>query len=119
VHPLRGPHRLLGLVQHLLGGFPKGPACVRKLHASLGALEEWHPQLVFELTNLLAERGLRDVQARRRPAKVEFFRDDQEVTQMAKFHSNSFYDLVTPIFYIGRHHTWAASLWQGSSSQVH
>jgi hypothetical protein len=51
---------------------------------------------------------LRDMQSCCRAAKVEFFRDDQEVAQMAKFHSNSFYHLVR-CFYIldsiihGRH----------------
>ncbi len=37
-----------------------------------------------------------------RAAKVEFFRDHQEVMQMAKFHSNSFYNLVRCFYILDR-----------------
>jgi hypothetical protein len=108
VGPLRRLHCVLGLCQHLPCGLLKGPARICELHAPFRALQEHNSQLVFELANLLAERGLRDVQPRRCPAKVEFVRDDQKRAQMAKFHSNFFSHLVTPVLDIGQKHTRAA-----------
>jgi hypothetical protein len=108
VGPLRNLHGVLGLRQHLSCGLLKGPARICELHVPFRALQEHNAQLVFELTNLLAERRLRDVQPCRCPAKVEFVRDDQKRAQMAKFHSNSFLHLITPVLYIGQKHTRAA-----------
>ena len=75
MNPLCNPYRLLGLLQHLPGGFLKGSTGIGELHTSLRTLEEYHTEFVLKLVNLLAERRLRDMQSCCRAAKVEFFRD--------------------------------------------
>jgi len=59
VDPLRRSDCLFGLFQHLPRGLPKSSSRLRELHTPLGALDEQDPQLIFELANLLAKRGLR------------------------------------------------------------
>ena len=54
--------------------------------ASGGAFEKLDPKLFLKLLNLACQRGLGDMQARRGPANVLFFRDRDEVFQMSQFH---------------------------------
>jgi hypothetical protein len=93
---LYNPYRLLGLLQHLPGGLPKGSTGIGELHASLRTLEEQHAEFVLKLVDLLAKWRLRDMQSCCSEAKVEFFRDHHKVVKMAKFHSNSFYHIYGP-----------------------
>ena len=50
-----------------------------ELYTPLRALEQQHPQLGFELANLAAQRGLRDVQARGRATEVQCLGHGDEV----------------------------------------
>ena len=57
--------------------------------ASLGAVEQPDPELEFELADLLADRGLRDMQALCRTAEVQLLRDGDEIPQVPEFHCRS------------------------------
>lgn len=50
-----------------------------------GAGEEWEPKNFFELTNLLGEGRLRQVEPLRRAAKVQLFCNRDKVAQMPQF----------------------------------
>ena len=57
-----------------------------ELDAAVGAVEQHDVQLALELADLLAERGLRDAQARRGAAEMQLLRDGQEVAEVAELH---------------------------------
>ena len=56
--------------------------------ASLGPVEQPDAELLLELADLLADRGLRHVQALRRAAEVQLLRDRDEVPQVTEFHGD-------------------------------
>jgi hypothetical protein len=45
-----------------------------------------HPQFLFQITNLPAERWLRDTELRRRLREVQQFGDDHEIAEVSEFH---------------------------------
>ncbi|ENR01454.1 hypothetical protein H721_02480 [Brucella ovis IntaBari-2006-46-332] len=49
-------------------------------------MKQHYANLVFKITNLLAERGLADAKLCRRAREVSLFRHGQKITQMAQFH---------------------------------
>jgi hypothetical protein len=55
-----------------------------QLDPSARAQEQWRAELVLELADLVAQRRLRDVQARGRAAEVELLGDGEEVAQQAR-----------------------------------
>ena len=57
----------------------------RELYRARGAREQLVSHDLFQLTNLLRERRLRQVQAIRCSPKMQFFRDGYEVAQVSKF----------------------------------
>ncbi len=63
-----------------------GLACQRQLHAPAGAHEQLGAQFLLQLSDLQAQRRLRDMQALRGACEAQLFRQGDEVTQMAQFH---------------------------------
>jgi hypothetical protein len=57
-----------------------------KQHPALAPVEKPDPQFFLQLTNLIAERGLRNVHSLGGPSKVEFFGDGDKVTKVSQFH---------------------------------
>jgi hypothetical protein len=62
-----------------------------ELDAAVRAMEQVDAELAFELSDLLAERRLRHVQARRGAAEVQLLRDGQEVAEVAELHGGDSY----------------------------
>ena len=58
----------------------------REGHAPLRALEQARAQLLLQRLDLHRQRRLRQMQALRRPAEVQFFGDGHEVAQVAQLH---------------------------------
>jgi hypothetical protein len=50
------------------------------------AIQQWCADHFLELTDLLAEGRLRGTQAGRRAREVQFFRNGDEIAEMAQFH---------------------------------
>ena len=71
--------------------FQESVSRLRQFHATLVAYEQHDTQIIFELTNLAAQRGLRDVQLFRRLREVEVFRDSDEIPNVTQFHEPVFY----------------------------
>ena len=67
----------------------KARPCVRQLDAAVRPMEEPDAEVLLEATDLLTERGLRDVKALRGSAEVQLFRDGYEVAEVAKFHERT------------------------------
>ena len=96
---------------------------VREFDAPLCPSEESRLQLLFELPDLMTERGLRDLQFRRGLAKVQRFGDRDEVAQMSHFHARQapsfktsrWYLLIEQIENIGRNGTRLASIFASCS----
>src|SRR5262249_51239608 len=85
---LRGAHgalRLCEYLTHLVGErLPGG----RDLDAPLRALEERDAGFLLELSDLLAERRLRDAEAPRGAPEVQLLRYGEEVAQVAELHQD-------------------------------
>jgi hypothetical protein len=62
------------------------PPRVGQRHAARRALQESDPELDLEPAQLLADRGLDDVQALGRAPEVQLLGDGHEVVQLAKLH---------------------------------
>jgi hypothetical protein len=67
----------------------EGTAGVRELDSTARATEETDSEVALETTNLLTERRLCDMKARRRSTEVQFFRDGDEIPKMSKFHGET------------------------------
>src|SRR5574339_171120 len=74
--------------------FAKDPSLLGELDAAADAVEERRAYLAFELTDLMRERRLRDVQCRSRLGEARRFCDLQEVLQVPQFHNVA--DLLMP-----------------------
>ena len=70
---------LAGLDQEGLAGPGQRDAAFRALH-------QLHPQLLFQLLQLLAEGRLGDVAAYRRPSKMQLFGQGDEAAQSTSIH---------------------------------
>ena len=66
--------------------YERGPAGRSQFDGALRAMQQSHPNFLFEIENGLADRGLGHVQATGRFAVVQMMSDASEVTQMAKLH---------------------------------
>jgi hypothetical protein len=55
-----------------------------QFHATAGSGEQRSSQLLFKRADLHAQRGLDNIQARRRAAKVAFFSHGKEITKVAQ-----------------------------------
>ena len=72
-------HRLAHLRERLAGFLEEQPAGVGKRYVAVGALEQAHPELVFQRLNLLTERRLGDAQQLRGAAEMQLFGNGYEV----------------------------------------
>jgi len=64
-------------------------SCLRQRNLPLGPVQQPHTEFRFEFANLLANRRLCDVQSRRGATEVQFLRDRDEISEVAKFHPRS------------------------------
>jgi hypothetical protein len=64
-------------------------AGVREPHHVVGAFDEVHSQLGFELPDLLAQRGLGHARPLGGPTKMKFIGHHHEIAQMANFDHRS------------------------------
>ena len=62
------------------------PAGVGQLDMTLGPVEQRNPKFCFQLSNLLAEGRLAEVEPLRRMAEVESVGDGDHVPQMTQLH---------------------------------
>src|SRR5262249_16792143 len=60
-----------------------------QLDPAVGAVEQPHAQHLFQDLDLLAERGLRDAEARGRAAEMQLFGQHTEVAEVTELHSYS------------------------------
>jgi hypothetical protein len=67
--------------------YERGPAGRSQFDGALRAMQQSHPNFLFEIENGLADRGLGHVQAAGGFAVVQMMSDADEVTQMAKLHN--------------------------------
>jgi hypothetical protein len=65
----------------------KSAAGVAQPHAAFAAVKKAHAHLVFELADLSAESGLRDVEFLRRARETEVVRDGNKIAQVTEFHA--------------------------------
>ena len=80
----------LRLLEHAAGLRQQRPSRIGEQDAALRAVEQLHAELGLELADLLADGGLRDVQALRRAPEVQLLGDSDEVPQVAEFHGRPF-----------------------------
>src|SRR6266576_2959219 len=64
---------------------PWTPAALRR-NSSLVAFEKFYLQLILQILDLTAKRGLRDVQSLGRATEAQIFSDADEVSKVPKFH---------------------------------
>jgi hypothetical protein len=68
----------------------KGSAGVSQLHAMRAANKQWYADLVFEISNLTAQRGLGRMQPLSRcHREAAFLGDRDEIAEMAQLHAVS------------------------------
>jgi hypothetical protein len=60
----------------------------RQLHAARDPLEENDPDVLFEIANRPAQRGLRDMESASSASDVPFLRDRDERLQMSEFRTS-------------------------------
>ncbi len=89
VDPPRGGHGDVELGQHRPGVAQERLAGRGQLDAAAGAGQQADAELLLQAGDLLAERGLGDVQAGGGAAEVKLLGDGDEVAQLAKFHESS------------------------------
>jgi hypothetical protein len=77
---------LLDLVEHAARLGQQGLPRTGQPHRPAGPVEQPHAELAFEPGDLLADRGLGDVQPLGGPAEVQLLRDGGEVRQLTKLH---------------------------------
>ena len=82
----RGATGHLGLLEDPPRLLEHRGAGLRQLDAAVGPLQEPDPELGLELADLLAHRGLRDVQALGRAAEVQLLGDGDEVAEVPELH---------------------------------
>jgi hypothetical protein len=75
-----------GLNDQFAGLLEEGMSGPGELNFFLVADQEDNAEIFFELANLAAERGLRDMELFGSTAEVEIFRDGNEVADVSKFH---------------------------------
>jgi hypothetical protein len=85
--PLRGRRRPIDVGKDLPRLDQEGGAGRAQLHLVGRTLDQEHPKLAFQTFQLLAQRGLDDVLAYRRPAEVQLLGKGDEVAQLPKLHA--------------------------------
>jgi hypothetical protein len=75
----RNSREVIDLTEHLMGFADDALAGFRQSDFSFGPLKETNPELFFQLTDLLAERRLADIQSNRGAAEMQLFRHCHEI----------------------------------------
>jgi hypothetical protein len=86
-------HRMSGLRHKFSRFFEKDPAFLSQGHAPLIAQKEGNTKVLFQLSNLVTQGRLRDMQLLRRFAEVKAFCNRYKVPNVTKFHGQPFYTL--------------------------
>src|SRR5438034_197194 len=81
-----GLDRLVGCTQEFSRGLQEGISGGGQSDASLGSPQQLYFEVLFERSDLLAERRLGDLQPRRRAAEVELFGHRNEVPTVTEVH---------------------------------
>ena len=94
----------LDVAEGAAGGLQEGFACSRQRDGAGGSGEEGVAEDLFELADLLGERGLGEVEAEGGSAEVQFLGDGDEVAEMAEFYVliHTYYITNLEEQYIGR-----------------
>jgi hypothetical protein len=80
-------HRLASALQNSTRLVEKDPTSIRESDRFCAMAEKRDAELIFEVANLPAQRGLRNVKPRGCTSHVLLFSDRDEVSQVAQFHS--------------------------------
>jgi hypothetical protein len=80
---LRGP---INLIKHVSRCLHKTNPRFRQLDTALCPFEKLDAEFLFEHPDLVAQRGLRHIQALRRASEVQLFSDCNHISEMAEFH---------------------------------
>jgi hypothetical protein len=83
---LRRARRLVRLTQYAAGFGEECRSCCRQRHASLVAVQQLDSQLELELSDLLAQRRLREVKPLRRAPEMQLFGHGNEIANPSKLH---------------------------------
>ena len=76
-------------VDRLILPFEEGPASGGERDLPAGAHEQVGAEDALQIADLVAQRGLRDVEARRCPAEVQLLRDSKEIAQEPRLEIHS------------------------------
>src|SRR5690606_27195369 len=82
-------HRTADVGQGLAGFLEKQPAGVGQRHVPVAALEQAHPEFLFQGLDLLAQRRLGNAQHLSGAAEMQLLGDGDEIAQVAQFHKGS------------------------------
>ncbi|MPM46789.1 hypothetical protein SDC9_93495 [bioreactor metagenome] len=88
----RGPgfgEGALHLPKHLAGFIQKHLSYLGQFHLARATDQQHHPQRVLQAADLLAQRGLRGIEALGGAGEVQLFSDRDEITQTSEVHQNS------------------------------
>jgi hypothetical protein len=76
-------HRAIGMLQQLANFLEKKFPFSRERYAARAAAQKVHPDLIFQVLYLSAQRRLGDSKSRRGPGEVQRLTDRQKVSQMS------------------------------------
>jgi hypothetical protein len=74
---------MINLSEHLVGFIDNPLSGLRQEYDSLRSLKELDSEFIFQLSNLLAQRRLTDVQTQCGTAEVQFFSHGYQIAQVA------------------------------------
>jgi hypothetical protein len=78
--------RAADLLHGKQGARPEDLPRRRQHHTPVATFQKLRPNLLFQLSDLLAERGLRDVKLIGGAREMQFFRNREEISDLAQFH---------------------------------
>ena len=79
-------HRAVGLLENRFRFREEGLAARSESDFAMIAVKERDSEFIFELFDLAAERGLRDMEPGRSPGEIEFTGHGSEVAELPQFH---------------------------------
>src|ERR1700730_6620898 len=81
--PARSKRRVLDTTHDSVCLFEIGTAGFRQIDVSCSSIEQFHAEFALQISNLMTERRLRDVQAACRSTKMQLLCHGNEVTEMS------------------------------------
>src|SRR5579863_2954192 len=84
---LRSFHSVVRALQYRARAVQKNAASFCETHGFGGAFQQGKTEFVFEVADLAAQRGLRDVELEGGTRHVLLFSDSDEVAEMTEFHA--------------------------------